>query len=913
MNMPPLVRKVPQYCYQCVAGPDLLTVKVEDGVATEIEPNFRAAEVHPGGGKCCVKAYGLVQKTYHPDRLLTPMKRTNPRKGRDQDPGFVPISWDEALDLVASKLNEIRAKGLHDEQGYPRVAATVGGGGIPTYYMGTFPAFLAAWGPVDFSFGSGQGVKCTHSEHLYGELWHRGFTVCPDTPNCKYVLSFGANTEASSGVIGAWRHAHARIQGLKRVQVEPHLSITGACSAQWIPIRPKTDAAFLFAMLHCLLHEHPRARLDVPFLKAHTSAPYLVGPNGFFLRDPATQKPLLWDSGRGAPVPFDASDADPVLEGGFTLDALEIGADRERWEHRGITAETSFTRLGRHMATYTPEWAERVCDIASGTIRRVAAEYLDNACVGQTVEVEGERLPYRPVAIVLGKTVNNGWGGYECCWARTLIPCLVGALEVPGGTLGTAVRLNRPGITRQASVKAGPDGFMFYPMNPTDKEHWKAQPAVRNAHSTLVPLSADSPWSQALGPTHLAWMFLKEAPEHWNKVTAPALWFVYRTNPSISFWDTTEVTRRIAEFPFIVAFAYTHNETNHMADVLLPERTDIESTQLIRVGGTKYIESFWDHEGFALRQAAVQPRGETRDFTDISTELAARTGLLERYNNAINRGAAGVPLAGHGYEFGLDPGAKHGAEEIWDRVCRAASAEISDGKETQGLDWYREHGFRTRPISRLRWYLFPELRRQGIRFEMPYQERLLRVGKELGNRLHERGIRWWDTQLSEYQALPSYKDFPGIWEAEVGRQGGKLADYPFWLLTSRSMQYSWGSNVAIQLMDEVAGNLRGHRGVVINAKRARELGITEGEVIEVHSTLGSTRGPAVPREGIRPDTLLMIGQFEQWATPYAKDMHAPSMNALTPMSLALTDATGSAADIVRVGVRKLTAGGRVPA
>ena len=34
------VRKVPTYCYQCVAGPDLLTVKVVDGVATEVEPNF---------------------------------------------------------------------------------------------------------------------------------------------------------------------------------------------------------------------------------------------------------------------------------------------------------------------------------------------------------------------------------------------------------------------------------------------------------------------------------------------------------------------------------------------------------------------------------------------------------------------------------------------------------------------------------------------------------------------------------------------------------------------------------------------------------------------------------------------------------------------------------------------------------
>ena len=99
------VRKVPQYCYQCVAGPDLLTVKVEDGVATEIEPNFSACEVHPGAGKCCVKAYGIIQKTYSPHRLQQPMKRTNPKKGRHEDPGFVEISWDEALGTIADKLN----------------------------------------------------------------------------------------------------------------------------------------------------------------------------------------------------------------------------------------------------------------------------------------------------------------------------------------------------------------------------------------------------------------------------------------------------------------------------------------------------------------------------------------------------------------------------------------------------------------------------------------------------------------------------------------------------------------------------------------------------------------------------------------------------------------------------------------
>lgn len=137
------------------------------------------------------------------------MKRTNPRKGRAEDPGFVPISWDEALDIIAGKLNAVRAEGLQDDNGYPRVAASIGGGTAPAY-MGTFPAFLSAWGPVDQSLGSGQGVKCRHSEHLYGELWRRAFTVAADTPLAEYIVSFGLNTDASGGTGrrfgGAWRY-----------------------------------------------------------------------------------------------------------------------------------------------------------------------------------------------------------------------------------------------------------------------------------------------------------------------------------------------------------------------------------------------------------------------------------------------------------------------------------------------------------------------------------------------------------------------------------------------------------------------------------------------------------------------------------------------------------------------------------
>src|SRR4029453_10917305 len=108
-----------------------------------------------------------------------------------------------------------------------------------------------------------------------------------------------------------------------------------------------------------------------------------------------------------------------------------------------LAGGTSFGKLVAPAATYTPEWAERLCDVPAATIRRIAHDFIDHAHVGETIEIEGKRLPYRPVAVSLGKTVNNGWGGYECVWARTTLAALVGGLEVPGGTVGTTGGPNR--------------------------------------------------------------------------------------------------------------------------------------------------------------------------------------------------------------------------------------------------------------------------------------------------------------------------------------------------------------------------------------------------------------------------------------------------------------------------------------
>jgi phenylacetyl-CoA:acceptor oxidoreductase len=118
------------------------------------------------------------------------------------------------------------------------------------------------------------------------------------------------------------------------------------------------------------------------------------------------------------------------------------------------------------------------------------------------------------------------------------------------------------------------------------------------------------------------------------------------------------------------------------------------------------------------------------------------------------------------------------------------------------------------------------------------------------------------------------------------------------------MQYAWGGNAGMQLIKEVADNIAGHRGVILNSGKAKELGIADGDWLRIATPKAEVRARAVLRQGIRPDTLLLLGQFGHWATPVAKDFAMPSMNPLVPMSLDLTDATGSGADLVRVSLEK---------
>ncbi|MBO3754413.1 MAG: molybdopterin-dependent oxidoreductase [Candidatus Brockarchaeota archaeon] len=903
------MKLIPTYCYQCYNGPDPILVKVVDDVAVGIEPNYNLASIHHSGGRICSNPYGLIDKLYNPYRVKSPLLRQNPSKGRDEDPQWKEISWDEALKLLVDRLRKVKDKGGIDENGYPRIALTLGGAGTPEGHFGLMPTFLSTmfrWvGPIDLTIGTGQGVKCYHSEHVYGEFWHRAFMVVADLPLTRYILSFGHNDNASSGV-GAWRQAQAREHGLRMVKVEPHLSVSGANADSVIFIKPKTDAMFLFSMVYVILHEKNwREVCDIEFLKKMTNSPYLIGPNGYYLRDKETGKPLVWDTvDRKAKTFDDPLIKDFALVGQYNVSGMERGPDGKAWQHENIKAKPSFQVLIEAVSEYTPEKAESICEIPAGTIREVTEEFLTYANVGAIIDIDGEKLPYRPVAIELGKTVNNGPGGYETCWARTVLLMLVGALEVPGGVIGPGSRLNPPYHMRWMSVEPGEDGFMLQHLNPTEKDKWPPKIMFRGPFTALTPLIGYRGWASGIAPFTLAWIFMDNPPQNWPKPSPPDVWMIYRANPLRTQWDPELLERVVKKFPFIVHFTYVLDETSWYADLILPDHTDLEGLQLTPIF-SKHWYSLWEYYGYILKQPVVKPLYNTMDMTDIIVELMDRLGLLRDFNSRVNRGSGtDIPLSGENYNFTLEEDRKHSSEEIWDRICKAATAMLSGGKEVYGLSWFRENSVYLRKYSRLERYLYYVMKKKGLRFEIPYQERIKRMGEELGNRLHERGIHWWDKQLEEYKALPRARDFSEEWSDFYRRMGEDPEKYDFWLISARSPQLVWTANVSNPRMLDAASRAMDFGGVVINSKRANEKGIKHGDVAIIESPFGKKEAKAIVREGQRPDVALLVGQLGECKTPYAKDLPVPNVSDFIKLDLDLLDSGGSGCDLVKVKIYK---------
>src|SRR5450759_4502031 len=300
---------IPSSCALCYGSCSILAHRV-DGVVVKIEGNPASAV---GKGRLCGKGISGIMSHYDPNRLTKPLRRTNPKKGLDENPGWKEISWEEALDEIATVLKRVRA----DDPRKLLIQRTT----TLTAMRSPLYAFGNAFGTPNYSTAGG-GLHCGNGAHLISGIMHASWSVVPDFEYCNYAIYFGASKGHGAGhaaTANMGLAADARARGMKMVVVDPMCNFASAKATEWVPVRVGTDGALALTLSNVIVNE--LGIYDGPYLQAKTNAPYLIGPDKLYVRHPESKQPLVWDTRSNTARPFtDVAAADMALEGEFTVD-----------------------------------------------------------------------------------------------------------------------------------------------------------------------------------------------------------------------------------------------------------------------------------------------------------------------------------------------------------------------------------------------------------------------------------------------------------------------------------------------------------------------------------------------------------------------------------------------------------------
>ena len=249
-----------------------LVTTVQDGVATKVQGN----PDHPmTDGVLCAKVSRYTERTYHPDRLLYPMKRTGP-KGSGQ---FARIGWDEALDTIANRLAPLIA--TRPEKLLPySYAGTMGLIQGESIAMRFFNVVGAA--KLDRTICSSAGGEAL-TQTLGGKVGMKMGMFAES----KLIIIWGSNSITSN--IHFWRIAQeAKRHGARLVCIDPRRSETADKCDLHLAIKPGTDAALALALMHELI---THGWLDHDYIAQYTL--------GF---DALRERAMQWPPERAAPV-----------------------------------------------------------------------------------------------------------------------------------------------------------------------------------------------------------------------------------------------------------------------------------------------------------------------------------------------------------------------------------------------------------------------------------------------------------------------------------------------------------------------------------------------------------------------------------------------------------------------------------
>ena len=213
-------------------------------ISTDFFADYDPAVGVRQGAAICPKGNAGTFGLYDPDRVTTPMKRTNPQKGVDIDPGWQPISWDQATEEIAAKLRASR------DAGHPEDLLW-----WSEDHSFTHPQqdFCALYGTPNYS---NHANLCDVSRKASFKMVMGDERPLTDFVQSKYILLFGWNPTAAIKWVYLPRVITKAIEnGARMVVVDPNLSDTAAKAQEWVAIRPSTDGAFALAIGHVIIRD----------------------------------------------------------------------------------------------------------------------------------------------------------------------------------------------------------------------------------------------------------------------------------------------------------------------------------------------------------------------------------------------------------------------------------------------------------------------------------------------------------------------------------------------------------------------------------------------------------------------------------------------------------------------------------
>lgn len=194
----------------------------------------------PTHGALCTKVSRYTERTYHPERVLQPLKRVGP-KGSGQ---FQPVGWDEALDDIAARLKAIAARNPEAilPYSYAGTMGLVQGEGMAARFFHKLGASL-----LDRTICSSAGGEALQLTYGGKVGMHVEFFT-----ESKLILIWGSNPITSS--VHFWTFAQqAKRAGAKLVCIDPRRTETAEKCHQHIALLPGTDGALALGVMHELI------------------------------------------------------------------------------------------------------------------------------------------------------------------------------------------------------------------------------------------------------------------------------------------------------------------------------------------------------------------------------------------------------------------------------------------------------------------------------------------------------------------------------------------------------------------------------------------------------------------------------------------------------------------------------------